>query len=373
MAQIIKKGPSWMVRITWRDVDGKQYKKSKSGFKTKAAARKAAAEMENTKYSGGLGTDNPIFADYYLAWYETFKEAKSARATRDFYTYCTHIVNEYFGRTKIQSVTRTKYQQFINAFGKERSKHTVTKVNAYIKVAVKSAVMDKIIPADFTEGVELVWDDKRSRHVEYLNMEEIERLTALVEERLSPGFPVRYMILTAIYTGMRLSEIAALTWDDINFNFKTIAINKSWDFKTLDFKATKTKSSNRIIRINQELLDHLRELQANGQRMVFARKDGSICGSSSANRSLRIFLSALNLDKPGFHFHSLRHSHVAYLLANSVPLYAISKRLGHSNMTTTANRYAYLIDEYKARSDDQIERSLSKLGVPKSVPTSSFL
>lgn len=373
MAQIIKNGPSYMVRVTWRDESGKQHKKSKSGFKTKAAARKAAAEMETNKYSGGLGADNPIFADYYLAWYETFKEAKSARATRDFYAYCTHVVNEYFGRAKIQSITRIKYQQFINTFGKKHSKHTVAKVNAYIKVAVKSAVMDKTIPADFTEGVELVWDDKRSRHVEYLNMDEIKRLTALVEKRLSPGFPVRYMILTAIYTGMRLSEIAGLTWNDINFNFKTITINKSWDFKALDFKATKTKSSNRIIRVNQELLDHLQELQANGQKMVFARKDGSICGSSSANRSLRIFLKDLNLDKPGFHFHSLRHSHVAYLLANGVPLYAISKRLGHSNMTTTANRYAYLIDEFKARSDDQIERSLSQLGVPKSVPTSSFL
>ncbi|MCS8619044.1 Arm DNA-binding domain-containing protein [Limosilactobacillus fermentum] len=117
MAQIIKRGPSYMIRVTWRDVDGKQHKKSKSGFKTKAAARKAAAEMENAKYSGGLGTDNPIFADYYLAWYKTFKEAKSARATRDFYTYCTHIVNEYFGHAKIQSITRTKYQQFINALG----------------------------------------------------------------------------------------------------------------------------------------------------------------------------------------------------------------------------------------------------------------
>lgn len=70
MAQIIKRGPSYMIRVTWRDEDGKQHKKS-----------------------------------------------KSARATRDFYTYCTHIVNEYFGRAKIQSITRTKYQQFINALG----------------------------------------------------------------------------------------------------------------------------------------------------------------------------------------------------------------------------------------------------------------
>lgn len=46
MAQIIKKGPSYMVWITWRDVDGKQHKKSKSGFKTKAEARKVASEKE---------------------------------------------------------------------------------------------------------------------------------------------------------------------------------------------------------------------------------------------------------------------------------------------------------------------------------------
>lgn len=246
-------------------------------------------------------------------------------------------------------------------------------MNAYVRVAVKNAVLDNVIPADFTEGTTIVWDKTRTRQVEYLNMEEINRLVALVKESLSPGFPVRYMILTAVYTGMRLSEIAALTWDDLNLPFKTIEISKSWDFKGRTFKDTKTKSSRRIIRVNQELLDCLVELKANGHDLVFARKDGSVCGSSSANRTLRLFLDKLNLDKPGFHFHSLRHSHVAYLLANGVPLYAISKRLGHSNMTTTANRYAYLIDEFKARSDDQIERALVSLGVPDGVPTSLFL
>lgn len=64
-------------------------------------------------------------------------------------------------------------------------------------------------------------------------------------------------------------------------------------------------------------------------------------------------------------FH-LRHSHVTYLLANDVPLYAISKRLGHSNTTITANKYAYLIDEFKARSDNKIEQSLDKIESPKS-------
>ena len=94
-------------------------------------------------------------------------------------------------------------------------------------------------------------------------------------------------------------------------------------------------------------------------------------GSSSVNRTLRIFLKKCEVNKPSFHFHSLRHTHVAYLLAHSVPLYAISKRLGHSNITTTANRYAYLIDEFKELSDIKIDEALSQIGVPDSVPTSS--
>jgi integrase len=45
-----------------------------------------------------------------------------------------------------------------------------------------------------------------------------------------------------------------------------------------------------------------------------------------------------------------------------VDLYAISKRLGHSNMMITAKKYAYLIDEYKARNDNKIERLMDNLG-----------
>ena len=65
--------------------------------------------------------------------------------------------------------------------------------------------------------------------------------------------------------------------------------------------------------------------------------------------------------KRNYTFHSLRHSHVAYLLSQGIDIYAISKRLGHSNMTTTGNIYAYLIDEYKHKLDDEIERKLAQL------------
>lgn len=65
------------------------------------------------------------------------------------------------------------------------------------------------------------------------------------------------------------------------------------------------------------------------------------------------------------HFHSLRHSHVALLLYYGVDVYAISKRLGHADLTTTTRKYSYLIDEFKAKSDDHIEDLLNNFSTKK--------
>ncbi len=95
--------------------------------------------------------------------------------------------------------------------------------------------------------------------------------------------------------------------------------------------------------------------------MVFLNQYGTIPTSGAVNHTLRALLADLNITKRNFHFHSLRHSHVALLLANGIDIYAISKRLGHSNIKTTANTYAYLIDEYKDKTDQQIITALSSL------------
>lgn len=173
------------------------------------------------------------------------------------------------------------------------------------------------------------------------------------------------MILTAIFTGMRIGEIAALTWDDINFHWKTININKSWDFNNKRFKKAKTESSNRIIRINDDLLNVLNELKQNNTKQVFDSVFGTVPGSGAVNKVLRKVLKQAGISKKNYHFHSLRHSHVALLLYYGVDVYAISKRLGHADLTTTTRKYSYLIDEFKAKSDDHIEDLLNNFSTKK--------
>ena len=90
----------------------------------------------------------------------------------------------------------------------------------------------------------------------------------------------------------------------------------------------------------------------------------SLSSTKSSVRTIKVtdeLLEEAGIHRSGYHFHSLRHSHVAYLLYKGIDLYAISKRLGHSNMTITAKKYAYLIQEYEAEQNKSIATKLQQL------------
>ncbi|MDK1716422.1 tyrosine-type recombinase/integrase [Dellaglioa algida] len=109
----------------------------------------------------------------------------------------------------------------------------------------------------------------------------------------------------------------------------------------------------------KELKDH--SVNPSKNDAVFINQYETIPTSSAVNKTLKETLKMLNIDRPGFHFHSLRHTHVAYLLSHNIDLYLISKRLGHSDISTTSKVYSYLIDEYKIRGDNEIEGVLNKI------------
>lgn len=169
------------------------------------------------------------------------------------------------------------------------------------------------------------------------------------------------MVMTAIYTGMRLGEIAALTWNDIDFMHKTISVNKSYSYVQRELKEPKSKSSKRVIAVNDGLLRILQQLRPNGNIMVFVNSRGELPSSNAVNKTLRKLMANCGLEKKNFHFHSLRHTHVAFLLCQGVDLYAISKRLGHSDLTITMKKYAYLMQEYEAEQNKSIATKLQQL------------
>ncbi|MDO4903396.1 MAG: tyrosine-type recombinase/integrase, partial [Limosilactobacillus sp.] len=267
--------------------------------------------------------------------------------------------------TLAKDIKKRDFQLFINSLSPRYSTSTINLVVKAIRNLVKLAVSDHVISENFTTGI--MQPKKTDRTIEYLNTEELSKLTRYITNNLNPEYRADYIILTAIYTGARLGEILGLTWEDINFNFKTITINKAWNHTTKSISTTKNTSSNRTIPVNDELLSALKQLKVNHTQYLFL--ENHVSYSVIVNTRLRKLLTTCNIEKQSYHFHSLRHTHVAYLLANNIPLAVIAKRLGHANTTTTANTYAYLIEEFEDKTNRDI---LNSLGVLNGVPTSKL-
>ena len=90
----------------------------------------------------------------------------------------------------------------------------------------------------------MVWDPSKTSKIEYLSISEMQQLIQHLKINLNADYTSRFMILTALYTGMRIGEIMALNWDDINFFKRTISITKSWALCTQRNEETKDAKFN---------------------------------------------------------------------------------------------------------------------------------
>lgn len=370
LAHFEKRGNAWRAQVSWYDEFGKRKFKVKSGFSTKLEARKWANEAEVAKDKNLITNKDPVFAEYFLEWYKRYKEPGKSNSTKRRYTRAYDLIKENFGNIKLTKMTRAKYQDFFNKYGQTHAKVTVLKTNGTIRSCVKDAVSEGLIPLNFTDRINLTWNDKKTRKIDYLNFKQVQDLKKSLLNGINTRYTSRYMLLTIIYTGMRPGEIMVLTWKDIDFKNREIHITKSWDYdnkKILNYdsdeinKETKNKTSTRVIKVDQTLLYILLKLKANNHERIFIDERGTIPTSSAVNKTLRNHLKKIGIKKEGFHFHSLRHTHVALLLFKGVDLYSISKRLGHANMSITASVYAYMLDELKQKSDSQIEKILDQI------------
>lgn len=284
MASYTKLKTGWQVRVSRVDENGKLVQVSKSGFATKIEAKKYAAKLE---LANKLKKESRLFADYFTEWHQTYKQGKVAASTYRKYLHVDKVLHEYFPHTRLEDMTRQKYQLFINLFGSNHSKEMMSQINIYVRGCVKSAIYDDLITKDFTAQIELSFNRDKTMDVEYLNVSEIKQLIQVIVEDLNPTYTSKYMILTAIYTGMRLGEIAGLTWNDIDFMHQTISVTKSYSYVQKELKEPKNKSSNRVIAVNSDLLSILKQLRKTGNIMVFAGENRTIPTSNAVNKALR--------------------------------------------------------------------------------------
>lgn len=369
---VYKRKKSWSVQVSWYTIEAgckkKRHFKTKSGFKTKREAELWETKEKLAKSKGQISDKNPLFIDYFKHWYEVYRKPSLAANTQKIYEYVAGVLEGYFGGLKIGSLTRENLQTFLNEFGQAHAKNTVSKVYGSLKACLNEAFDENLIHKNLSAKLKLIYNKDKSRSDIFLSAAEIESLAHYCEQIAEPSKPVPYVVLTALFTGMRLGEIMALSWPCINYAKNTIKINRSWDYKSHKLKSPKNKESCRTIPVPMSLLNKLSELKDNDRRWVFVRKNARHTGMtdneilwaglvdpSSTNKDLKKISKQAGVKNwQKIHMHALRHAHVAYLAYKNVNWYAISRRLGHANLSITLNTYAYLIDELKASEDERI-------------------
>lgn len=368
----IRKNKSGTYSADLSFIKGGKRRRVQKTFKRKGEAE-AWLIKQKTLRAQGINKKSTTFIWLLDHYYKIYKEPFIRPNTKSTWSLSRKAFIKYFGEDEpVSKVTHDRYQNFITEYGKTHTRASVTSISQKCSEVFSYAVRERYIPISPADGVRISGEDPR--HVTYLTTKEIQKVlnyisTTKFRRRSDANRPIGtpYMIMAAILTGARLSELAGLRWEDIDTKNSVIGITHQVDLRgDLHSKSTKlmplkTKSSKRKIPVPKSLINQLEKIKAPDDNFVFHTQQGGLCSSSTESYQLKVLLKACDINAPGFHFHSLRHSHVALLLAQGVDIYAISKRLGHSSFQTTLKSYAYLIAEKKKKEDEKIVRALSKV------------
>lgn len=182
------------------------------------------------------------------------------------------------------------------------------------------------------------------------------------EDILKSSCDKRIGILLCLYTGMRIGELMALRWCDIDFDRCVITVNATCRDGFLDGRVIKiidlpkTATSKRAIPVPHQIMPYLRELKKRGNCEFVINNNGNIISVRGYQKSFSVLLKRLQIAHKGFH--SLRHTFATRALECGMDVKTLADILGHKNPNITLNRYAHSMMEHKVAMMDRVGRLL---------------
>jgi len=233
---------------------------------------------------------------------------------------------------ELNTYTKLDVQHFINnLIGRGMSK---TSVNIYLrslKAFGRWCVEMEILQERnaFSTIKQLKVDEKE---IEFMTRSQFQAVLDAEKQQI-----LRNIYVFGVLTGLRISTILSLKWNQIDIKNRLLSIENSSTFKT-------KSGRNQVIPIHPLLIDILKDSKKKDIEYVFAQTRGLIPKPYSLTHVSYSFKKAIRkagLDDK-FHFHSLRKTFGTWLLKSGASIYEVSKLLGHSNITTTTMHYASL-------------------------------
>ncbi|UDF17559.1 site-specific integrase [Bacillus pumilus] len=374
-----KKGIRWMYVIE-NGIDpktGKRQRIPKRGFLREKDAKQAAAEMEYILGKVKLDMKNKItFKELCDEWHSVYKLSGVKNSTLRTRRKEIRYLNKHLGHKKVKDISDKDYQKMLVKLKDEDelSEGNISNIHAVARLIFRRARQQKIILDDPTEyaqkpkDIKTVEDlEKQSIEDKYFEKHELKTFLNIANKNFDHEYYTMFFLLA--WTGIRVGELAALKWSDVDFENNSISITKTYfndrdNTKEFEILTPKTKGSVRVIDIEPEVIAVLKKHKANQNAVKIAIKNEWFDGNFIFGRMKRTkyygyppFVKTIEnrfnsvLKKSGIQKkltpHSLRHTHTSLLAEAGVDLHRIMARLGHTEDKTTRLVYLHITSDRK--------------------------
>lgn len=334
---------------------GKPQYTTRRGFKTIKEAEITFARIQLEISNGTFQKRTyETYREIYSAWLETYKNSVEESTLNKTLKYFEHHILPAIGEYRIEHLNVDICQKFVNDLHEKLVKARTVK--AYASKVLDYAVKRDLIQSNPFKLVEMPKKrayKKAIKTVErnFYTKEELNALLSVMKEENNKKAYVA--IHTLAFTGMRKSELLALTWEDIDFDKKEMTINKALA-RGLDnriyLKSTKTGIS-RTISLDEETINLLKEWQIDLKKLlggafkkkhqlVMPNEENGYLQPTKTRKWLNYVIDKYNL--PPLTTHGLRHTHTSLLIEAGANMKQVQMRLGHSDIKTTMDIYTHL-------------------------------
>jgi integrase len=229
------------------------------------------------------------------------------------------------------------------------SARTVRYHHVVLHIALKTAVKWGLLSRNVADAV----DPPRTRNTEMNTWDEDDIIHFLNAAKDTPYYALFH---TALFTGMRRSELLALRWQDIDFMYSHISVSRSLHHLndgSYIFTQPKSAKSQRIISLSPSAIIALKEhrekqkiekmiqgISLSDDDLVFSHPDGKPLRPNTVSRAWAILAARAGLRV--IRLHDARHSHASLMLKQGTHPKIVQERLGHSTISITLDTYSHV-------------------------------
>ena len=370
---------SYSIRVhRGRGMDGKQLKPWTATFEvsptwTEKSARKKAEAFAATfekECREGVTTDSRQKFQAYCDYVIGLKEQRGVKhSTIVRYKELTSRIYPQIGHIKLKELRADHLNDLYTLLGQygqskrggKLSAKTILEHHRLISTVLEQATKEGLVPFNVASRATLPKVERKE-----VNFFQPEQVAAIREALEREPMKWKTLVHLLLITGARRGEVLGLKWDKVDFEGNRIYICNSVLYSPdvgIYESTPKTERSRRYVTLPPETMQLLRRYRAwqaeerlrlgeyyQNQGFVFSQDNGNPMHPDSVTDWLKKF--SKRHDLPHINPHAFRHTMASMLYFHGVDSVSISKRLGHAQVSTTANIYAHVMEEADQRNAD---------------------